>query len=555
MFNNCQLIELVDELLKRGKELSWFEFKRNDATGHQRLGKYISGLANAANVAHELFGYLIFGIDDNTLEVAGSDFNYLNRKEKGSELDFYIRRNLTYSAGFEYFVCDYDGKQVEIFQIPAAGTTPVAFENEEYIRIGSHLTVLKKYPDLLRSILNSHIDWSAQVNVNARIEDLDTHAISLARRKFSDKSINKSFYKDIANWSDIQLLDKMKITINGKITNAALILLGKPEAAHLLSPHVAQITWKLDTEEKGYEHFGMPFYLEVNSVLSRIRNVVYKFFPDNRLVSVEVMKYDSEVILEALNNCIAHQDYRRNERIVVVEKINKIEFINGGSFFEGNAIDYSSGKVTPRNYRNRWLAEAMVNLGMIDALGYGIHKMFNSQRNRFFPLPDYTKSTFNEVVLEIYGHSIDENYSKTLIERNNELSLDDVILLDKVQKNQAINDQDVKILKKKFLIEGRKPNYFVGAKIAEAIGQKADYTKNKGLDKQYYLDLIIKSIEQHGNVSRSDIDKLLWKKLPDILDEKQKKNRITNLITELRMNEIIINKGNDYQSKWELRKK
>ena len=257
--DNTQLIELVDDLLKRGKELSWLEFKRNDATEHQRLGKYISGLANAANVANELFGYLIFGVDDNTLEVTGSNYNYLNRKEKGSELDFYIRRNLTYSAGFEYFICDYDGKQVEIFQIPAAGTTPVSFENEEYIRIGSHLTILKKYPDLLRSILNSHIDWSAQVNVNARIEDLDANAISLARRKFSDKSINKSFYKDIANWSDIQLLDKMKITINGKITNAALILLGKPEAAHLLSPYVAQITWKLDTEEKGYEHFGMPF--------------------------------------------------------------------------------------------------------------------------------------------------------------------------------------------------------------------------------------------------------------------------------------------------------
>jgi ATP-dependent DNA helicase RecG len=460
---------------------------------------------------------------------------------------------LTAHAGFEYFICDYDGKQVEIFQIPAAGTIPVAFENEEYIRIGSHLTLLKKYPDLLRSILNSHIDWSAQVNTNASIEDLDANAISLARRKFSDKSINKTFYKDIANWTDIQLLDKMRITINEKITNAALILLGKPEAAHLLSPHVAQITWKLDTEEKAYEHFGMPLFLEVNSVLAKIRNVVCKFFPDNQLVSVEVMKYDSEVILEALNNCIAHQDYRRNERIVVVEKINKIEFINGGSFFEGNAIDYSAGTITPRNYRNKWLAEAMVNLGMIDALGYGIHKMFNSQRNRFFPLPDYTKSSHSEVILEIYGHTIDENYSKTLIERKYELSLDEVILLDKVQKQQPVNDDDAKMLKKKNLIEGRKPNFYIGAKIAKTTGHKAEYTKNKGLDKQYYLDLIIKAIEQHENVSRKDIDALLWNKLPEILDEKQKKNRITNLIKELRMNGKIVNCGNDRKPIWELK--
>ena len=127
--DNGQLKELVDELLKHGKELSWLEFKRNDATDNQCLGKYISGLANAANVAHELFGYLIFGIDNKTLDVVGSNFNYSNRKEKGAELDFYIRRNMTSYAGFEYFICDYDGKQVEIFQIPAAGTTPIAFEN------------------------------------------------------------------------------------------------------------------------------------------------------------------------------------------------------------------------------------------------------------------------------------------------------------------------------------------------------------------------------------------------------------------------------------------
>ena len=551
--NNNQLVELVDELLTYGKELNWLEFKRNDATDNQRLGKYISGLANSANVSHKLFGYLIFGIDDETLEVVGTNYNYLNRKEKGSELDFYIRRNLTNFSGFEYFICDYTGKQVEIFQISAAGQIPVAFEKEEYIRIGSNLTLLKKYPDSLRSILNSHIDWSAQVNINASFEDLDKNAIALARHKFSNKNINKTFYKDIPKWTDIQLLDKMKITINGKITNAALLLLGKSESAHLLSPQVAQITWKLDTEEKAYEHFGMPFFLEVNNVLSKIRNVIYKFFPDNQLVSVEVMKYDSEVILEALNNSIAHQDYLRNERIVVIEKINKIEFINGGSFFEGNAIDYSSGTITPRNYRNKWLAEAMVNLGMIDALGYGIHKMYNSQRNRFFPLPDYTKSSYNEVVLEIYGQTIDEKYSKILIELNDQLSLTEVILLDKVQKKQIINDEDAKTLKKKNLIEGRKPNYYIGAKIAKTTGQKSDYTKNKGLDKQYYLDLIIKAIEQHENVSRNDIDKLLWNKLPDILNEKQKKNKITNLIKELRMNEKIVNYGNDRQPVWKFK--
>src|SRR5690606_4280216 len=154
---------------------------------------------------------------------------------------------------------------------------------------------------------------------------------------------NQRFYKDIDGWSVETFLDKVKVTANGKITNTALILLGKYEAAHFINPHVTQITWKLDAEEKSYEHFGMPLFLEVNYLLAKIRNIKYKFLPGNQLISVEVVKYDNEVILEALNNCIAHQDYSKNSRILVTEKVNKLVFESAGGFFEGKAEDYFSG--------------------------------------------------------------------------------------------------------------------------------------------------------------------------------------------------------------------
>jgi ATP-dependent DNA helicase RecG len=551
--DNSQLIVLIDELLQYGKELSWLEFKRNDATDNQRFGKYISGLANAANIARQPFAYLVFGIDNDNLDIIGTTYKYDNRKEKGSELDFYIRRNLSPTIDFQHHICDYKGKRLEIFQIPASGNNPIAFENEAFIRIGSNLTELKKYPDLLRQILNSHIDWSAQIVENSSVNDLDKEAIQLARQKFKNKNLKESFYADIDQWTDELLLDKMKITVNGKITNTALLLLGKPEAAHLLSPYVAEITWKLDTEEQAYEHFGMPFFLEVNKVLARIRNVVYKFFPDNQLVSVEVMKYDPEVILEALNNCIAHQDYRRHERIVVTEKINKLVFINGGGFYEGTADDYSLGDKTPRNYRNRWLAEAMIRLGMIDALGYGIYKMVKSQRDRYFPLPDYSHSSANEVILEIYGHSIDINYSKLLIEKKDELSLTEVILLDKVQKRQTITNEAALLLKKKKLIEGRKPNFYIASHIAEVTDAKAEYIKNRGFKDAHYKKLILDFIGKYGKVSKQDIDKLILDILPDILDKQQKENKIRNLIYSMHnRDESIENKGTNRNPVWVL---
>lgn len=551
---NTALIELIDELRALPKENEWVEFKTGNVTTNDKLGQYISGLSNAACIANQAFAYLVFGVNDETHQVVGTNYKFKNRKEGNEELELWVRRFLNPSIKFDHFPCDYDTNYLEIFRIPAAIGEPTTFKNQPYIRFDSSLTDLKKYPHYLRAIFNSQTDWSAQIVEKATIDNLDPKAIQLAKEKYKEKNTNAAFYNEIDNWTDKTFLDKLKITIDGKITNTAIILLGKPETAHYISPAVAQITWKLDTEEKAYQHFNMPLYTEVNNVLGRIRNVNYKFFPDNQLVAAEVIKYDTEVILEALNNCIAHQDYSRHSRIIVTEKINKLIFSNEGSFFEGTAEDYTTGDKTPNKYRNKWLADAMVKLNMIDSLGYGIHKMYKSQRKRYFPLPDYTKSTRDSVILEIYGHTIDENYSKLLIEKKDDLSLTEVILLDKVQKKQEIKDDGAKLLKKKELIEGRKPNYYISAKLAELTGQKANYTKNKGLDKEVYKGFIIKHIENHSFATREEIDAILFSNLPDYKTEKQRKIYINNLIQEMAGN-TIENVGSRTQPKWILLKK
>ena len=547
---NQELIELVDDLLKEGKELSWLEFKEGNATDNQRLGKYISALSNAANLAHRPYGYLIFGIKDGSLEIVGTKFSYENRKEKGSDLDFYIRHNLSPSVYFEHFVCNYQGKKIEIFRIPKSFNTPIEFEKVAWIRIGSSLTELKKYPEYHRKILLSHTDWSAEIVEEATIDDLDEKAIQKAKQLYKEKNVNKPFYEEIDLWTNITFLDRLNVTIGGKITNTALILLGKESAAHFISPKVAQITWKLDTEEKAYQHFGMPLFLTVNAVLERISNIPYRFFPDHQLISVDVPKYDNKVILEALNNCIAHQDYFLNSRIVVTEKINKLIFENAGDFFEGKAEDYFLGDKTPKYYRNKFLVNAMVNLNMIDSVGYGIYKMLLSQKKRYFPLPDHSKSTDKEVVLEIYGHYIDENYSKKLIEQGDLLELTDVILIDKVQKKQPIDNSAIKRLKQKHLIEGRKPQFYISEEVATILDEKAEYTLNKGLDNEILETFILKHINTHGFATRKEIDTLLLNKLPNYLSAQQKKRRLSNMIQDLKERKLIENVGTRSLPKW-----
>ncbi|WP_319231053.1 RNA-binding domain-containing protein [Draconibacterium orientale] len=527
------LYGLLEELVSYPKETAWIEFKMGAGSiTNEQIGEYISAMSNGATVNNKPFGYMVWGVHDDTHEIKGTNFRFTDAKQGNQDLELWVRNLLHPKISFEIFEFDYHGNPVVLLRIPAAKGEPTHFKKKPFIRIGSNKTDLRNFPDYVRQIYNSLEDWSARIIGTATINNLDKEALVLAREKFKEKSSRASYFDKIDEWDDITFLDKAKITINGKITNTAILLLGKEESSHYILPSLAEITWKLETEEKAYEHFGTPLLLNTTKVLQNIRNIKYKFFPNNELLATTVNKYDTRTILEAMHNCIAHQDYSMNSRVIVTEKIDKLIFSNAGSFYEGNPDDYSAGDKTPDRYRNPWLAQAMVNLGMIDRLGYGIHTMYLSQKNRYFPLPDYVLTEQQRVVLQIYGHSIDENYSKLLIE-NKDLPLSNIVLLDRIQKKLPITDKAVSMLKKKKLIEGRKPNYFVAASVASTTADKATYIKNRAFDKGFYKSLIIQFITEYNKASRADIDNLVIDKLSDVLTDVQKRTKVRNLLYEM----------------------
>ena len=156
-------------------------------------------------------------------------------------------------------------------------------------------------------------------------------------------------------------------------------------------------------------------------------------------------------------------------------------------------------------------------------------------------MPDYDFSN-NRVKLTLTAKILDFDYARQLA-RHTDLSLPEIIALDKVQKRQLLTADEEKLLKSRALIEGRKPVFYIAKSLAQSTGQKAAYSKNRAFDKQYYLDLICKAVNEHGSMTRKDIDELLWKKLPDWMDDKQRKNKITNLISECRRSQKITNSG------------
>jgi ATP-dependent DNA helicase RecG len=442
--------------------------------------------------------------------------------------------------------------RVVLFEIPAAPKgLPVAFEGHYHGRDSAELSPLNlEEIERIRSQA-TYEDWSAVVVPEANLADLDTNALAVARLNFKSKFPEKS--AEIAAWDDITFLNKAKLAIKGKLTRTALLLLGKDEAEHFLQPADPKLRWLLkDTKgnDRDYAMFGMPLLLAVDKVYAKIRNLKYRYIPEGTLFPDEKDQYEPYAIREALNNCIAHQDYTLAGRINVIETDDSLTFTNLGSFVPGDVERVVREDAPEEHYRNRFLATAMFNLKMVDTAGGGIRKMFLYQKERFFPLPEYDTSS-NRVRLTLTSKVLDMDYAR-LLAKNSTLNLAEIMALDKVQKKLALTDDEEKALKAKRLIDGRKPNFYIAKSLAQLAGQKAKYSKNKAFDKQYYLDLICKSITEHRTLTRKDIDELLWTKLPDWMDEAQKKTKINNLISEARRSGKITNKGSLSKPEWVL---
>ena len=417
-------------------------------------------------------------------------------------------------------------------------------------RSGESLTAL--HLDKLDKIRKQTLaDWSAQIVENATITDLDKVAIEKARNLFYQKNANRFSLEEITSWSSEVFLDRAKITIDRRITRTAILLLGKAESSVKISPHPAQITWKLEGQERAYEHFSPPFLLNTTAIYQKIRNIQIRLLPHNQLIPYETSKYDTKVVLEALHNCIAHQDYTRNGRINVIERIDRLIFENEGSFFEGVPEDYICHEKTPRRYRNVFLVEAMFTLNMIDKMGFGIYDINKTQAKRYFPLPDYDLSNVNSVKMVVYGDAIDPAYSEMLMEKT-DLSLNDIFALDRVQKKLHLSKEAIASLKRKKMIEGRKPNFYVSAILAGVADKKAEYVRNRRQNDVHYTKLITGYISQYKKATRKDIDDLLKSTLSEILTEDQKIRKIAKLIIKLHKDGIIYNEGTRAKPIWRL---
>ncbi len=520
------------------------------------IGKYFSALSNEANIRGFQEAWLVFGIS-NDKKFTGTEF----RKQGGlqslkKELVNGTNERLTF---LEIYELSMHKCRIIAFQIPPAiRGIPTTWQGAAYAREHESLCPLPMNKvDLIRSQIG--MDWSKEIVKEASVEDLDPVAVKKARELFSKRQSDRGKAQEIlSKLSDVEVLNKAGITIKGKITRTALLLLGKSESAYFFDGFIPRITWTLynaDNSVKAYEHFDMPMLLAVDKVYNKIRNEKYRYIAGQQtLFPDEVNQYEPELIKEIINNCIAHQDYRMRGKINVEEFEDKLVFINEGAFIPETIETALEPGYKPPYYRNVFLCNAMVNLYMIDTNSMGIPMMYQIQRDKCFPLPTYDLSIANRVRVTVYGKILDKNYTQ-LLHADTELNMRMVFLLDKVQKKEVISKESFKLLKRQGLVEGRYPNIFVSFKVADIVGQKAAYIRNRGLEDDICKQLIVKALEAMGEASKREIMEVLENALPEVLDEGQKSKKVSNLLQAMKKEGLVAAEGKTRHAKWILQQK
>jgi len=205
----AELQSKLDELRSLPVETEWVEFKLNDhGLGvYAEIGEYLSAIANSLTLLRRDRGYIVWGIDNSTHELAGTNFKPRLAKVGNEELENWLTRLLTPQIRFHIHEGKIDGRDFVLFEIGPATHTPVRFQSEEFIRVGSLKKKLKDHPEKERELWTvlsaGESDWSAVICEGATLSDLEPAAITFARQEFKKKVHRqmKCAAKDRANYS------------------------------------------------------------------------------------------------------------------------------------------------------------------------------------------------------------------------------------------------------------------------------------------------------------------------------------------------------------------
>jgi ATP-dependent DNA helicase RecG len=513
--------------------------KTNPSDRRRCVLGYVVALCNEGG------GYLVIGMSDNyPHEVIGTKQNLDSIGELESKIysDTEIRPKI-----YELFE---DVRRVLVIEVPARPAGRVfTFEDVALMRVGEELKPMSSEV-YLSIIQEQEPDFSQQICDDLQISDLDKTAISILKEKYSLKQNNPRF----KTLSDEQILSDLELLKSGKLTNAALILLGKKEVLKEKLPQAAvMLEYRNSENQISFDNripFSQPFFILIDELWNTI-NLRNGSIPIQEGAYIfNIPFFNEEVIRESINNAITHRDYRKTSEIVIKQFPQRLDIINAGGFPIG--VNLGNLLKTPSTPRNRLLADVLQKTGIVERSGQGVDKIYYNTLIEGKAEPDYTKSDYFQVNLKLSAVIEDRAFALFIVAIQDELpeieklSVLEVITLNMIKKNAAKIDLDTEIVSKlleKKLIEKRgKTNaiyYILSKDYYDFTDEKAKYYNLQELDESQVFNIVFQFLLKEGKAKMKDFVGLF----EDKLSRKQVRTRIEKFV----LNETLEQQGSVYK--------
>lgn len=438
----------------------------------------------------------------------------------------------------------YDGEikkenRVLVIEVPSRPAGKVfKFEDVALMRVGEELKPMSDEV-YLKIINEQEPDFSQQFCEGLQISDLDERAIAILKEKYATKQNNPNF-KTLSNE---QLLSDLDLIKNGKLTNAALILLAKREILNKKLPQAkVMLEYRNAENQISFDNrivFSDPFFIMIDELWNTI-NLRNGSFPiQDGAYIFNIPFFNEEVIRESINNAITHRDYRKTSEIVIKQFPQRLDIINAGGFPTG--VNLENLLKTPSTPRNRLLADVLQKTGIVERSGQGVDKIYYNTLIEGKAEPDYTKSDYFQVNLKLSAIIEDRAFALFIVTiqeglaETEKLSVLEVITLNKIKNNAPKNDLDIEIVSKlldKKLIEKRgKTNavyYILSKDYYEFTDEKAKYYNLQELDENQVLVTILQFLSKEGKAKMKDFVGLF----EDKLSRKQVRTRVDKLVAK-----------------------
>lgn len=385
-----ELNTLLDDLINLGSENEWVEFKVNNLNPEE-VGKRISALANGACLSGQPFGYLVYGIEDETYAIKGTDIFFKKAKKGKEELEHWIIQRLNPRIDLKIFDFMKDGAKISIIKIPAAISQPIRFKYISYIRIGSITRELSEFPEKEKNIWRNEPKQTFEYQTAiSNVTDQNLQNLLSFETYFDliGRPTPMTFKEQIEKFEQEKLILKNKG--NYDITNLGGILFAKDlnDFEGLFRKSIRVIVYKnqnrIETEREytGKRGYALAF--------SRLIDFLETILPKNEIIKKalrsDLAVYPIIALRELIANAIIHQDFSKTGTGPMIEIFSdRIEINNPGKPLIDvlRFIDHN-----PQS-RNERLAYLMRNLNICEERGSGIDKVINACEVFQLPAPEF----------------------------------------------------------------------------------------------------------------------------------------------------------------------